>query len=129
MVEEGSTGRVVLVDSKIDYRRTVKSMLAEAVAPRRVLEAGTVRELLAALVLDQRLACAIIAWEFAEEGGRAAAESLWLLAPRTPVIFYTGNAELALSADDFPAPVMLLCKPLRVWDIRAALRRLGVATD
>lgn len=129
MVENGRTGRVVLVDSKVDYRRSVRSMLDEAIAPRRLLEAGSVRELLAALVLDTSLACAFIAWEFADEGGRSAADSLWLLAPRTPVVFYTGDAGLTLSESDFPAPVILLCKPLRVWDVRAALGRLKVAID
>lgn len=128
MVVHDSGGRVVLVDDKLDYRRSVRSMLEEAVAPGRVLEAGTERELLAALVVDPRLACAIIAWEFGGNG-RSAAEYLWLIAPGTPVVFYTGNADLALSAQDFPAPTLLLCKPLRVWDIRAALGRLRVATD
>ena len=41
-----------------------------------------------------------------------------------PELFYTGRSGQTLDADAFAAPVALLCKPLRTWDVQATLGKL-----
>ena len=117
-------GHVLLVDDNPRHRRGVSDMLGEELRVVRVLEAARIKELLATLVLDRTLLCAIIAWELADQGGRAAADALWLLAPNTPVIFHTSGSGSDFDASAFPAPVVMLSKPLRIWDIQVALRKV-----
>lgn len=111
------------MDTHEGYRRTLADLLG-AMDVRDVLTAASPNDVLKALVAEPRLLCALISHDLADDAARGAADALWLLAPGTPAIFYTGRTGQEIDAADFPAPVALLCKPLRTWDVKATLARL-----
>ncbi len=111
------------MDTHEGYRRTLADLLS-AMDVRDVLTAASPNDVLTALVAEPRLLCALISHDLPEGAARKAADALWILAPGTPVIFYTGRSGEALGAEAFPAPVALLCKPLRTWDVQATLGKL-----
>jgi len=104
-------------------------MLVADACGARVDEVANERALLAELARGRSLRCAVILWELADGGGLAAARALWLLMPRTPVVFVTARSDVELEPAALPAPVELLELPLRRWDLRAAFAKLGVLTE
>jgi len=114
-------GKVIVVDASAGYRRTLRDLVGE-LGIGAVAEASTAREVMTALVAEPQPRCALISWEL-PEGGTAAADALWLLAPGTPVLWYTGRVDVE-PVEDLQARTILLRKPLRSWDISSALGRL-----
>ena len=123
------TGDVLLVDDRPGARSSLRALIADA-CDARVDEVEDERALLAELARGRSLRVAVILWELKDGGGLAAAKAMWLLAPRTPVVFVTTRSDVdedfssRLSAQR--APVALLELPLRRWDLRAAFAKLGV---
>lgn len=123
MTSTPTPGKVVIVDASDGYRRTLEG-LVDDLDTGGILAARTPNEVLAALVAAPPLLCGLVSMDLEDDGGRRAAESLWLMAPKTPVLFFTGRSGLEFDETTFPAPVALLTKPLRSWDLRATLARL-----
>jgi DNA-binding NarL/FixJ family response regulator len=119
---------VLIVETHQGYRRTLVELLA-AMGVKDVLTAASPNEVLTALVAEPTLRGAVISHDLPQGDARRAADALWILAPGTPVIFYTGRSEATIDVDAFPAPVALLCKPLRTWDLQATLGKLRKQAD
>lgn len=123
MTTAKSPGTVLVVDTHEAYRRTLTELLA-TMDVRDVLTAAAPKEVLAALVAEPTLSCALISRDLPDDTARQSAEALWILAPGTPVIFYTGRSAETIDEASYPVPVALLCKPIRTWDVQATLTRL-----
>ena len=120
-----AAGDVLLVDDRATARTSLRMLLADA-CDARVDEVADERALLAELARGRKLRCAVILWELVDGGGLAAARALWLLTPRTPVVFVTARSGVELPRQGLAGPVELLELPLRRWDLRAAFAKLGV---